>query len=312
MQIYSSVTELIGQTPLLELRSYKQERKLSVRLLAKLESFNPGGSLKDRTALAMVEEAERQGLLHPGSTIIEPTSGNTGIGLAVIGAARGYRVILTMPDTMSIERRSLLRAYGAELVLTDSDLGMDASIAKAQELAARIPDSFIPNQFTNAANPDIHYRTTGPEIWEATEGQVDIFIAGMGTGGTLTGAGRYLKEKKHDVWVVAVEPAGSPLLTKGYSGPHGLQGIGSNFIPEVLDTTIYDEVVDVTEEQAYQSARLLARREGVLAGISSGAVLRAAEVVAARKENRGKCIVAILADTGDRYLSTELFSQWNA
>lgn len=307
MRISTSITDLIGRTPLLELTIAQREYNLRARILAKLESFNPGGSLKDRIALAMVADAERRGIIGPGSTIIEPTSGNTGIGLAVVGAARGYRVILTMPDTMSIERRSLLCAYGAELVLTDSALGMEGSIAKAQELADQIPGSFIPNQFDNAANPDIHYHTTGPEIWEDTEGKVDIFVAGMGSGGTLTGAGRFLKEKNPRLRVVAVEPASSPLLSRGYSGVHGLQGIGSSFIPGVMDTGIYDEVIGVTEQDAYRAARLLARREGALVGMSSGAVLHAAKLIAERPENEGKIIVAIMADDGGRYLSTELF-----
>ena len=308
MRVYSSVTQLIGRTPLLELTAYRRENGLPGRIFAKLEMMNPGGSLKDRIALAMVEDAERRGLIATGSTIIEPTSGNTGIGLAMVGAARGYRVILTMPDTMSVERRSLLRAYGAELVLTDSAFGMEGAIFEAQQLARQIPGSFIPNQFDNQSNPDVHYRTTGPEIWEDTEGAVDYFVAGVGTGGTLTGTGRFLKDRRPELKVIAVEPASSPLLSKGYTGPHGLQGLGSSFIPGVLDTRVYDEVIGVREEEAYAAARFLACREGVLAGMSSGAVLHAAGVIAARKENAEKRIVAILADDGARYLSTELFA----
>ena len=308
MRVYSSVTQLIGRTPLLELTAYRRENGLPGRIFAKLEMMNPGGSLKDRIALAMVEDAERRDLIAAGSTIIEPTSGNTGIGLAMVGAARGYRVILTMPDTMSVERRSLLRAYGAELVLTDSAFGMEDAIFEAQQLARQIPGSFIPNQFDNQSNPDVHYRTTGPEIWEDTEGAVDYFVAGVGTGGTLTGTGRFLKDRRPELKVIAVEPASSPLLSKGYTGPHGLQGLGSSFIPGVLDTRVYDEVIGVREEEAYAAARFLACREGVLAGMSSGAVLHAAGVIAARKENAEKRIVAILADDGARYLSTELFA----
>lgn len=308
MKAYSSVTQLIGHTPLLELTTYRRENDLPGRIFAKLEMMNPGGSLKDRIALAMVDDAERRGLITAGSTIIEPTSGNTGIGLAMVGAARGYRVILTMPDTMSVERRSLLRAYGAELVLTDSSFGMEGAIDMAQQLAQQIPGSFIPNQFENQANPDVHYRTTGPEIWEDTEGAVDYFVAGVGTGGTLTGAGRFLKDHKPELKVIAVEPASSPLLSRGYTGPHGLQGLGSSFIPDVLDTQVYDEVIGVREEDAYAAARFLSCREGVLAGMSSGAVLHAAGIIAARKENVGKNIVVILADDGARYLSTELFA----
>ena len=306
--IYTSVEQLIGRTPLLELTHIEQTENLKARLLAKLESFNPGGSAKDRVALSMLNDAEARGILQPGATIIEPTSGNTGIGLAVMAAARGYRAIIVMPDTMSVERQLLMTAYGAELVLTDGKLGMSGAIAKAEELHASIPGSFIPGQFENPANPQAHYLTTGPEIWEDTQGDVDIFVAGVGTGGTITGTGRYLKEHKPDVQVVAVEPAGSPLLSGGQAGPHGLQGIGANFIPAVLDTGIYDEVIPVTEANAYAAGRLLGRSEGVLAGISSGAALWAALEVAKREENAGKTIVVLLTDTGDRYLSTPLFA----
>ena len=307
-RIYTSVEQLIGRTPLLELTHIEQAENLNARLLAKLESFNPGGSAKDRVALSMLNDAEASGILQPGATIIEPTSGNTGIGLAVMAAARGYRAIIVMPDTMSVERQLLMTAYGAELVLTDGKLGMTGAIAKAEELHASIPGSFIPGQFENPANPQAHYLTTGPEIWEDTEGHVDIFVAGVGTGGTITGTGRYLKEHKPDVKVVAVEPAGSPLLSGGQAGPHGLQGIGANFIPAALDTGIYDEVIPVTEANAYAAGRLLGRSEGVLAGISSGAALWAALEVAKREENAGKTIVVLLTDTGDRYLSTPLFA----
>ena len=306
--IYTSVEQLIGRTPLLELTHIEQTENLKARLLAKLESFNPGGSAKDRVALSMLNDAEARGILQPGATIIEPTSGNTGIGLAVMAAARGYRAIIVMPDTMSVERQLLMTAYGAELVLTDGKLGMSGAIAKAEELHASIPGSFIPGQFENPANPQAHYLTTGPEIWEDTQGDVDIFVAGVGTGGTITGTGRYLKEHKPDVQVVAVEPAGSPLLSGGQAGPHGLQGIGANFIPAVLDTGIYDEVIPVTEANAYAAGRLLGRSEGVLAGISSGAALWAALEVAKQEENAGKTIVVLLTDTGDRYLSTPLFA----
>ena len=307
-RIYTSVEQLIGRTPLLELTHIEKSENLKARLLAKLESFNPGGSAKDRVALSMLDDAEAKGILQPGATIIEPTSGNTGIGLAVMAAARGYRAIIVMPDTMSIERQLLMSAFGAELVLTDGKLGMTGAIAKAEELHASIPGSFIPGQFENPANPQAHYLTTGPEIWEDTEGDVDIFVAGVGTGGTITGTGRYLKEHKAGVKVVAVEPAGSPLLSGGQAGPHGLQGIGANFIPAALDTTIYDEVIPVTEANAYAAGRLLGRSEGILAGISSGAALWAALEVAKREENAGKTIVVLLTDTGDRYLSTPLFA----
>ena len=307
-RIYTSIEQLIGRTPLLELTHIEESEQLKARLLVKLESFNPGGSAKDRVALSMLNDAEAKGILQPGATVIEPTSGNTGIGLAVMAAARGYRAISVMPDTMSVERQLSMTAFGAELVLTDGKLGMTGAIAKAEELHAAIPGSFIPGQFENPANPEAHYLTTGPEIWADTEGSVDIFVAGVGTGGTITGVGRYLKEHKPDVKVIAVEPAGSPLLSGGKAGPHGLQGIGANFIPAALDTTIYDEIIPVTEDNAYLAGRLLGRREGVLAGISSGAALWAALEVAKREEIAGKTIVALLTDTGDRYLSTPLFA----
>ena len=306
-QIYTSVEQLIGRTPLLELTHIEESEQLKARLLVKLESFNPGGSAKDRVALSMLNDAEAQGILQPGATVIEPTSGNTGIGLAVMAAARGYKAVIVMPDTMSVERQLLMTAYGAELVLTDGKLGMAGAIAKAEELHAAIPGSFIPGQFENPANPHAHYLTTGPEIWADTEGNVDIFVAGVGTGGTISGAGRYLKEQNPALQVVAVEPAASPLLSGGQAGPHGLQGIGANFIPAALDTTVYDEIIPVTEENAYAAGRLLGRREGILAGISSGAALWAALELARREENAGKTIVALLTDTGDRYLSTPLF-----
>ena len=305
MRIYESITELIGHTPLLHLNRYGKD--LPATILAKLERANPAGSAKDRVGLSMIEAAEEAGLLKPGSVIIEPTSGNTGIGLALAAAVRGYRVILTMPDTMSAERRQLLAAYGAELVLTEGKLGMAGSIAKAEELAREIPDSIIPGQFTNPANPAVHYRTTGPEIWEDTDGKVDIFVAGVGTGGTITGVGRYLKEKNPDIKIVAVEPADSPLLSGGKAGPHGLQGIGANFVPEILDTGLLDEILTVTTEEAYAAGKALVRKEGVLAGITSGAAVHAASVLARREENRGKVIVALLPDAGDRYLSTGMF-----
>ena len=306
-KIYGSVDQLIGNTPLLELRNLERQRGLRARLLVKLEYLNPAGSAKDRIGLAMIDAAEREGKLGPGSVIIEPTSGNTGIGLASVAAARGYRVIIVMPDTMSVERRVLMKAYGAELVLTEGARGMTGSIEKAEELAATIPNAFIPGQFVNHVNARAHYETTGPEIWRDTDGDVDIFVAGVGTGGTITGVGRYLKEKKPDVKIVAVEPAGSPVLSGGKAGPHGLQGIGAGFVPAVLDTTVYDAVVTVQNEEAYEAGRLLGRSEGVLAGISSGAALHAALRLAEREENAGKTIVALLPDTGDRYLSTPLF-----
>ena len=305
--IKTSVSQLIGRTPLLELCNIEKKDGLSVRLLAKVEGMNPAGSAKDRVGLAMIEDAERRGLLQPGSTIIEPTSGNTGIGLAWVAAVRGYQTIIVMPDTMSAERRMSMTAFGAQLVLTEGAKGMQGAVNKAQELAATIPDSFIPAQFDNPANADAHYAGTGPEIWQDTDGQVDIFVAGVGTGGTITGTGRYLKEKNPDVRIVAVEPAGSPLLGKGVAGKHGLQGIGANFIPSVLDTGIYDEIIPVTEEQAYAAAQAAGKREGILVGISSGAALHAGLCLAKRPENAGKTIVVLLPDTGLRYFSTALF-----
>jgi len=309
MKIYKSVDELVGGTPLLELGRLMQEKKCFAKILAKLESFNPAGSIKDRVALRMIEDAEERGVLRPGSVIIEPTSGNTGIGLSAIGAARGYKVIIVMPDTMSEERRALMRAYGAELVLTDGKLGMKGAILEAERLAAVTPGAFLAGQFVNPANPAAHESTTGPEIWKDTEGEVDILVCGVGTGGTVSGVGRYLKGKKPSLRVIAVEPAGSAVLSGEAAGAHGLQGIGAGFVPEILDTEIYDEIIKVTEQEAYDAARLLARREGILAGISSGAALHAAVAVAAREENRGKTVVVILPDTGDRYLSTELFKE---
>ena len=309
MGIYRRITDLIGGTPLLELVNYERKNKLEATLLAKLEYFNPAGSIKDRIAMAMLDDAEAKGLLKPGAVIIEPTSGNTGIGLAAVGAARGYRVILTMPETMSVERRNLLKAYGAELVLIDGSKGMKGAIAKAQELAEATPGSFIPGQFNNPANPEIHRRTTGPEIWADTEGKVDIFVAGVGTGGTITGVGEYLKSQKPDVKIVAVEPAGSPVLSQGKSGPHKIQGIGAGFVPETLNTAVYDEIIAVENDAAFAVGREIARTEGVLVGISSGAALYAATELAKRPENKGKVIVALLPDTGDRYLSTPLFTE---
>ena len=308
MGIYQRITDLIGGTPLLELGNYERKNGLEARLLAKLEYFNPAGSIKDRIARAMLDDAEEKGVLKPGAVIIEPTSGNTGIGLAAVGASRGYRVILTMPETMSVERRNLLKAYGAELVLTDGSKGMKGAIAKAQELAEATPGSFIPGQFTNPANPEVHRRTTGPEIWADTEGRVDIFVAGVGTGGTITGVGEYLKSQNPNVKIVAVEPAGSPVLSQGKSGPHKIQGIGAGFVPETLNTAVYDEVIAVENDAAFAVGREIARTEGILVGISSGAALYAATELAKRPENKGKVIVALLPDTGDRYLSTPLFA----
>ena len=308
MGIYQRITDLIGGTPLLELGNYEKKNGLEATLLAKLEYFNPAGSIKDRIARAMLDDAEEKGVLKPGAVIIEPTSGNTGIGLAAVGAARGYRVILTMPETMSVERRNLLKAYGAELVLTDGSKGMKGAIAKAQELAEATPGSFIPGQFTNPANPEVHRRTTGPEIWADTEGKVDIFVAGVGTGGTITGVGEYLKSQNPNVKIVAVEPAGSPVLSQGRSGPHKIQGIGAGFVPETLNTAVYDEIIAVENDAAFAVGREIARTEGILAGISSGAALYAATELAKRPENKGKVIVALLPDTGDRYLSTPLFA----
>ena len=305
--IYTSADQLIGKTPLLELTHMEEKLALPAKVLAKLEYFNPAGSAKDRVALSMIRDAEERGILKAGSTIIEPTSGNTGIGLACVAAARGYRTIIVMPDSMSAERQLLMGAYGAELVLTPGKLGMSGAIAKAEELAKEIPGSFIPDQFGNPANAKAHYETTGPEIWADTDGDVDIFVAGVGTGGTITGVGRYLKEKNPAVRIVAVEPADSPLLSGGKAGPHGLQGIGANFVPAVLDTTIYDRIIPVTTAEAFEAARLLGKAEGVLVGISSGAALHAALKIAEEPENAGKRIVVLLPDTGDRYLSTDLF-----
>lgn len=299
---------MIGRTPLLELTNIEKTEKLEARVLAKLEYFNPAGSAKDRIAKAMIDDAEARGILKPDSVIIEPTSGNTGIGLACVAAARGYRIIIVMPETMSVERRQLMKAYGAELVLTDGSTGMKGAIAKANELAKEIPGGFIPGQFVNPANPAAHKATTGPEIWEDTDGEVDIFVAGVGTGGTITGVGQFLKEKKPAVKVVAVEPAASPVLSKGVAGAHKIQGIGAGFVPEVLDTGIYDEIIPVENESAFAAGKLMGRKEGILVGISSGAALHAAIELAKRPENKGKTIVALLPDTGDRYLSTPLFA----
>ena len=307
--IYTSADQLIGKTPLLELTHIEKEEKLEARILAKLEYFNPAGSVKDRIAKAMIDDAEAKGLLKEGSVIIEPTSGNTGIGLAAVAAARGYRIIIVMPETMSVERRQLMKAYGAELVLTEGAKGMKGAIARADELAKEIPGGFIPGQFVNPANPAAHKATTGPEIWADTDGEVDIFVAGVGTGGTITGVGEYLKEKNGAVRVVAVEPADSAVLSGRAPGAHALQGIGAGFVPAVLNTKIYDEIIPVTTDEAFAAARRLGREEGVLAGISSGAALHAALVLARREENRGKTIVALLPDTGDRYLSTPLFGE---
>ena len=306
-RIYKSIEEMIGGTPLLQLGNYGKKHGLGANLLAKVEAMNPGGSAKDRVAERMVEDAERAGILREGATIIEPTSGNTGIGLAVMAAARGYRAIIVMPDTMSMERRLLMTAFGAELVLTEGQKGMAGAIERAEELAKEIPDSFIPGQFDNPSNPAAHYDSTGPEIYEDTDGKVDIFVAGIGTGGTITGVGRYLKEKNPAVKIVGVEPASSPLLTKGTAGPHGLQGIGANFVPSILDRSVIDEIMTVTDEEAYETGRELARAEGLLAGISAGAAAFAAAELAKRPENAGKNIVVLLPDTGDRYLSTEMF-----
>ena len=308
MKTYERITDLIGGTPLLKLTNYNRLNSLGATIYGKLEYFNPAGSVKDRIAKAMIDDAEAKGILKPDSVIIEPTSGNTGIGLAAVAAARGYRIILTMPETMSIERRNLLKAYGAELVLTEGAKGMKGAIEKAHELAADIPHSFIPSQFTNIANPEAHRATTGPEIWEDTDGRVDIFVAGVGTGGTVSGVGQYLKEQNPNVKIVAVEPAGSPVLSQGTSGPHKIQGIGAGFVPDTLDTGIYDEIIAVDNEDAFDTGRTLARKEGLLVGISSGAAVWAATELARRPENKGKIIVALLPDTGERYLSTPMFS----
>ena len=308
-KIYTSAEQLIGKTPLMELKGLEEEFQLKARLLGKLESVNPGGSVKDRVAMNLIDDAEKKGLLKKGSVIIEPTSGNTGIGLAVIAAVRGYRAIIVMPESMSEERKKLMKAYGAELVLTDGAKGMTGAIEKAEELENEIPDSFIPGQFVNPANAEAHYLTTGPEIWEDTDGHVDFFVAGVGTGGTITGTGRYLKEKKASVKVIAVEPSNSAVLSGEKAGPHNLQGIGAGFIPEVLDTSVYDEVVAVCDEDAYECGRAMGRREGLLVGITSGAALYAGIELAKKEENAGKTIVVLLPDTGDRYLSTALFEE---
>ncbi|MDD6219691.1 MAG: cysteine synthase A [Clostridia bacterium] len=309
MKTYDRITDLIGGTPLLKLSNYISQKELEATIYGKLEYFNPAGSVKDRIAKAMIDDAEAKGVLKPGSVLIEPTSGNTGIGLAAVAASRGYKIILTMPETMSVERRNLLKAYGAELVLTDGAKGMKGAIEKAQELAAETPDSFIPSQFTNAANPAAHRASTGPEIWNDTDGKVDIFVAGVGTGGTVSGVGEYLKSQNPNVKVVAVEPAGSPVLSKGTPGPHKIQGIGAGFVPDTLNTEIYDEIIAVENEDAFETGRTLARNEGLLVGISSGAAVYAATELAKRPENKGKIIVALLPDTGERYLSTPMFSE---
>jgi cysteine synthase A len=306
-KIYKNLAELVGKTPLLEVTNYSEGKDLKANILAKLEYFNPAGSVKDRIAKAMIEDGENKGLLKPGSVIIEPTSGNTGIGIASIGTAKGYKVIIVMPETMSIERRSLIKAYGAEIVLTEGAKGMKGAIAKADELAAETPNSFIPGQFKNPANPEIHKNTTGPEIWEDTDGKVDIFVAGIGTGGTITGVGEYLKSKNPNIKIVAVEPAGSPVLSEGKSGPHKIQGIGAGFVPDVLNTKIYDEIITIKNEDAFETSRELSKKEGLLVGISSGAATFAATELAKRPENAGKTIVVLLPDTGERYLSTALF-----
>ena len=306
-KIYTSADQLIGKTPLLELTHIEAEQQLGAKLLAKLEYLNPAGSVKDRIGKAMIDDAEAKGILKPGSVIIEPTSGNTGIGLASVAAARGYRIIIVMPETMSVERRQIMQAYGAELVLTDGTKGMKGAIEKADELPREIPNSFVPGQFVNPANPKAHYESTGPEIWEDTDGKVDIFVAGVGTGGTLTGTGRYLKERNPHIKVVAVEPATSPVLSKGVAGPHKIQGIGAGFVPQVLDTKIYDEIITVDNDDAFAAGKLVGRKEGILVGISAGAAVWAAMELAKRPENLGKNIVVLLPDTGDRYLSTPLF-----
>ena len=309
MRTFDKITDLIGGTPILKLNNYIALNEIPANIYAKLEYFNPAGSVKDRIAKAMIDDAEAKGALKPGAVIIEPTSGNTGIGLAAVAASKGYRIILTMPETMSVERRNLLKAYGAELVLTDGAKGMKGAIAKAEELAQQIEGGFIPSQFTNSANPTAHFNTTGPEIWEDTDGKVDIFVAGVGTGGTVSGVGKYLKSKNPNVKVVAVEPAGSPVLSKGVAGPHKIQGIGAGFVPETLDTKIYDEIIAVENEDAFATGKTLARKEGLLVGISSGAAVFAATQLAKRPENKGKNIVVLLPDTGDRYLSTPMFAE---
>ncbi len=308
MKIYKSVSDMIGNTPIMELSNMEKNRGTDAHILAKLEFFNPAGSAKDRVAREMIDDAEAKGILHAGSTIIEPTSGNTGIGLASVAVSRGYKVILTMPDTMSVERRNLLAAYGADIVLTDGALGMSGSIAKAQEIAANTPDSYLCGQFVNMANPTAHYKSTGPEIWNDTEGRIDIFVACVGTGGTVSGTGRYLKEQDPNIKVVAVEPASSPMLSEGRFGAHKIQGIGAGFVPDVLDTEIYDEIITVSDDDAYKMGKAIAREEGLLVGISSGACVHAAIELAKREENKGKTIVALLPDTGERYLSTGLFN----
>lgn len=309
MTVYKAISDLIGNTPLVELTHIEEKEGLDSRVVAKVEFFNPAGSVKDRIAKKMIEDAEKAGKIKPGATLIEPTSGNTGIGIASVAAAKGYKAIMTMPETMSVERRNLLKAYGAKVVLTDGKTGMKGAIAKAKELAATIPNSFIPSQFENPSNPQAHYESTGPEIWKDTEGKVDIFVAGVGTGGTVSGTGKYLKDQNPNVKVIAVEPATSPVLSQGYAGPHGIQGIGADFVPNTLDTSVYDEVFTVTNEQAYETGRLIAHNEGMLVGISSGAATYAAIQIAKRPENKGKTIVVLLPDTGERYLSTPMFAE---
>ena len=309
MTVYKAISDLIGNTPLVELTHIEEQENLEANIVAKVEFFNPAGSVKDRIAKKMIEDAEKAGKIKPGATLIEPTSGNTGIGIASVAAAKGYKAIMTMPETMSVERRNLLKAYGAKVVLTDGKAGMKGAIAKAQELAENTPNSFIPSQFENPSNPQAHYETTGPEIWKDTEGKVDIFVAGVGTGGTVSGTGKYLKEQNPDVKVVAVEPKSSPVLSEGHAGPHGIQGIGAGFVPDTLNTDIYDEVFPVTNEQAYETGRLIAHKEGMLVGISSGAATYAAIQLAKRPENKGKTIVVLLPDTGERYLSTPMFAE---
>lgn len=309
MTVYKAISDLIGNTPLVELTHIEEKEGLDSRVVAKVEFFNPAGSVKDRIAKKMIEDAEKKGVIKPGATLIEPTSGNTGIGIASVAAAKGYKAIMTMPETMSVERRNLLKAYGAKVVLTDGKAGMKGAIAKAKELAVTIPNSFIPSQFENPSNPQAHYESTGPEIWKDTEGKVDIFVAGVGTGGTVSGTGKYLKDQNPNVKVIAVEPATSPVLSQGYAGPHGIQGIGAGFVPNTLDTSVYDEVFTVTNEQAYETGRLIAHNEGMLVGISSGAATYAAIQIAKRPENKGKTIVVLLPDTGERYLSTPMFAE---